>query len=1071
MSYKKLPILFFLLFLFASSVQAQKPTCPPNIDFEMGNLSFWDFFNGLVAAGPVYTLTPTTPVPGREDLMFGSAVDPYGFFPVVGAGKYSCKLGHDTALYCAERARYNVHVPSGTANYSLIYHYAMVLEDGTHPASTQPRFEVSAYDSATGSLLPCAQFDYVVKAGVGLPGFNLSTVGFDVYYRNWSTGSMNLSGFGGKTVTIDFTAADCGAGGHFGYGYLDMDCGLFAITNVSCNSANITLTGPAGYQSYQWVDSATYSIIYGTTDTITIPTPGGPTTFAVILTPYVGYGCPDTLYTRVYPTSLKIHPSDDTTICVGNSVMIHTGATDIALPLTYTWSSSSGTLSCSTCDSTIVTPPLGTSTYIFSVTDIAGCSQVDSVHVTAQGVVPAVKETDVSCFGLSDGTASAYTISGAAPITYKWSTTPVQTGVTATGLSVGTYTVAITDKSGCTDNVSVTVSQPPPTVIAIAGSSSPTTCKGHDGTITISGFVPSTSFTITYLFNGAPISVTLMASSTGIIILTGLSSGTYSNITVTGTKCPYNTIGPVVLTDPPIPPPPPVTPQIYCQYAVASQLVSSGSNLLWYGPGITPGLIIAPTPLTLLPTTIYYFVTQTVKGCVSDSAIDSVIIIPKPAAPLTIDTTYCQFAPAVALTATGQNNKWYKTANDGKVIAPPVPSTDTSGTATWYVTQTVDGCESDPAPLNVITLFKPEFNITPQQPFVCQYDSIWLGYSGPLMDDPAYVWSTFPGTHYSVNPMKDSTFSIPTDSMIYVRFDSVVQNNYIRLFASDYHGRCSSDTFLRITVVPHPTATSVTKVDVCVGDTVNLALGSKSENAALFSWQVDNTPMETSNALTIITHNSNSGGPFGISWNDSGRHVILVKSTTVEGCTAPPTADTVDVHNVPDATFRYETRAGELCLEDSVLFEATATSYNYSYAWMPAHYFSNVNKGVTWGKVENSASIVTLLVTDPFGCAATTSQELDPGSCCTVAFPTSFTPSDPKNNRYFRPIFVGYHRFHIFRIENRWGETVYESTNNDMKWDGNYNGVPMKTDVYFYYLQFDCGGKTMEQKGDVTLIR
>jgi len=49
---------------------------------------------------------------------------------------------------------------------------------------------------------------------------------------------------------------------------------------------------------------------------------------------------------------------------------------------------------------------------------------------------------------------------------------------------------------------------------------------------------------------------------------------------------------------------------------------------------------------------------------------------------------------------------------------------------------------------------------------------------------------------------------------------------------------------------------------------------------------------------------------------------------------------------------------------------------------------------------------------------------------------------------------------------------VYESTNSkDAKWDGNYNGVPQDMGTYFYYLKYDCGGNTLEQKGDVTLIR
>jgi gliding motility-associated-like protein len=229
--------------------------------------------------------------------------------------------------------------------------------------------------------------------------------------------------------------------------------------------------------------------------------------------------------------------------------------------------------------------------------------------------------------------------------------------------------------------------------------------------------------------------------------------------------------------------------------------------------------------------------------------------------------------------------------------------------------------------------------------------------------------------------------------------------------------------------------------------------------------------MTSSSALNIIAANSNSGGPFSISWIDSGRHVIQLNTSTEQGCKSEPSFDTIDVHTIPDASFKVTLRPGSLCIEDSVLFTANATNYNYSYLWSPAHFFNSVNKPSIWGRVEQSKSIITLTVTDPFGCIAGNSVEIDPGSCCTVSFPNAFSPDGDGQNDFFRPIYAGYHRFHIFRVANRWGQTVYESSNNKMQWDGNYNGVPQDVGVYYYYIKFDCGGNTLEQTGDVTLIR
>ena len=210
-----------------------------------------------------------------------------------------------------------------------------------------------------------------------------------------------------------------------------------------------------------------------------------------------------------------------------------------------------------------------------------------------------------------------------------------------------------------------------------------------------------------------------------------------------------------------------------------------------------------------------------------------------------------------------------------------------------------------------------------------------------------------------------------------------------------------------------------------------------------------------------------------ISWNDTGRHVIQVNTTSIEGCKSEPSYDTVNVHNKPDASFQIVFGQNRLCLEDTVLFVANDKDYRNSFLWAPEHAFNNINinKPSAWGRVENERSQITVLVTDPFGCYATTSMEVTPGLCCTVSLPNAFTPNGDGHNDYFRPLYEGYHRFHVFRITNRWGQTVFESSQNQMKWDGTMDGVPQDMGTYFYYLKYDCGGQALEMSGDVTLIR
>lgn len=1075
MKFLRLSLLAFLLLglNFASKAQV---SCPANIDFELGNTSVWNYYIGSCCSGggsgSMTGWTSSAAISGRHTLTTGTATDAYGFFPIVapGGGSYSLKLGSTATGYLAERARYYIHVPTTTSSYSLIYKYAIVLENPTgHGASIQPRFNVSAYDSATGAAIPCAQYNFVSSSS--LPGFFLSPItsasaGNACYCKSWTTASINLTGLGGTTVSIDFEAGDCGAGGHFGYGYIDLTCGLFAVTTIGCDSTSATLTAPPGYMSYRWYDSSTFASVIDTVQTTTIAMPGVPTTYAVIIIPYTGYGCPDTLYTHIIPSRLAIHKMSDTTICFGGatSFTLRSGATDVTA-LTYAWSPAS-TLSCTSCATPTATPT-GTTTYYFTVTNAVGCHYTDSIRVFGTLVAASITSTNVTCYGDTNGTATATPTAGTAPYYYSWSTSPVQHTATATGLAAGTYTLNITDSTGCTGISTVTITQPGPTVINISSYTHPTTCGGTDGTITIGGLVPGSTDTFIYdvtPYGGTATTVTriVTASGSGVIVLTGLTGSTYpnyttySNIRVVTAGCQYNVVGPVQLRDPMPPAKPTAVDPVYCQYDYPSPLAATGAGLLWYSPGSTTGSATAPTPTTTTPGFTYYLVTQTVANCVSPADTAMVTVIPKPSVPVVADTSYCQFSTVPPLTAGGTNLKWYTTSAGGTALTggAPTPSTTTVGTTTWYVSQTVNGCESDRSAITVTILYLPSFTISQSRSFLCQHDTLTFNYSGPALTAPAYTWSIPTGS-----TILSGTSTTPS---IVVQFDSLYFQT-VYLTVSNYGGRCSTTDTLRIHVVPEPTAHAYLKENICLGDTVTIALSDRASNADHFNWDFD--------GASIITANSNSGGPYKICWHTPGIHVVKLRSVTVEGCMGKEVYDTIKIIGLPDARIFTHSLNGTICLEDSLYLSAVdSNQYGNSFRWEPAHFFHNTNRSGVWGKIE-TPGYVSLHVTNAFGCSAEDRVLITPDACCKVTFPSAFTPNGDGKNDVFRPLTDGYHRFHSFRITNRWGQTVFESTNSKVEWDGTFGGTPQDMGVYFYFIKFDCGGSTYMDKGDVTLIR
>ncbi|MGP8217580.1 MAG: T9SS type A sorting domain-containing protein [Bacteroidia bacterium] len=142
-----------------------------------------------------------------------------------------------------------------------------------------------------------------------------------------------------------------------------------------------------------------------------------------------------------------------------------------------------------------------------------------SVEVCTDTVAAAA--TKDSCFGGSEGTATAFASGGNPPYTYSWSSNPVQTTVTATGLTAGVYTITVTDSVGCPAKTTVVVGQP--SEIKIKSTVVNTTCGQDNGSasVTASG---GTGSSYKYSWSTVPVQTSSSAS--------GLSPGSYT-VTVT----------------------------------------------------------------------------------------------------------------------------------------------------------------------------------------------------------------------------------------------------------------------------------------------------------------------------------------------------------------------------------------------------------------------------------------------------------------------------------------------------------------------------------------------------------
>ncbi|HNW98140.1 MAG TPA: gliding motility-associated C-terminal domain-containing protein [Bacteroidales bacterium] len=107
-------------------------------------------------------------------------------------------------------------------------------------------------------------------------------------------------------------------------------------------------------------------------------------------------------------------------------------------PYTYSWNS----VPVQTTD-TLQNVPEGS--YTVTVTDAGGCSSSINVNITQSGgLALSTSSTNEDC-RLLNGTATVVATSGSGNYSYTWSTNPVQSTATITGIGSGLYTVTVTD--------------------------------------------------------------------------------------------------------------------------------------------------------------------------------------------------------------------------------------------------------------------------------------------------------------------------------------------------------------------------------------------------------------------------------------------------------------------------------------------------------------------------------------------------------------------------------------------------------------------------------------------------
>ncbi|MES2620716.1 MAG: gliding motility-associated C-terminal domain-containing protein, partial [Bacteroidota bacterium] len=197
--------------------------------------------------------------------------------------------------------------------------------------------------------------------------------------------------------------------------------------------------------------------------------------------PFTGCTGRDTVIVQV--DNSRVNAGADIDTCPGSLIRLNATLipTIIPGPPVYTWTTLSGT-SVGIGQSVNVNPTV-TTTYVVAMSG-GGCIKRDTITVTTRGLNASSVRTEITCSNANDGKIQAFS-DGNAPFTYVWSVN-ANTGNadTAVNLQPGSYSVTVTDATGCSGSATAQITQPPPLTFTYVIDT--VNCfGGNDGSITV----------------------------------------------------------------------------------------------------------------------------------------------------------------------------------------------------------------------------------------------------------------------------------------------------------------------------------------------------------------------------------------------------------------------------------------------------------------------------------------------------------------------------------------------------------------------------------------------------------
>ncbi|HNY55411.1 MAG TPA: gliding motility-associated C-terminal domain-containing protein, partial [Chitinophagales bacterium] len=243
------------------------------------------------------------------------------------------------------------------------------------------------------------------------------------------------------------------------------------------------------------------------------------------------------------------------------------------------------------------------------------------------------------------------------------------------------------------------------------------------------------------------------------------------------------------------------------------------------------------------------------------------------------------------------------------------------------------------------------------------------------------------------------------------------------------------------------------KVLTCTATTV-LLNGSSSTISANPSWAGPGIV----NGQSTFTPTINTSGTYTLTMTDTINGCVASASILVTTDTLPPVLTIISSKNPAEYN-----EIINLTLNSNATISAVH--------WQPAALVSDSSAMQVSAQITSPTTFI-VNATDSKGCSGTTSLFVNLFNVDCIYVPNTFTPDANGKNEVFKPLGSKLKTISIFRIFDRWGNMVFETTEVNQGWDGTYKGKLLEPGVYVYYIEGTCITNNKEIiKGDVTLIR